>query len=97
MNYLRNWLLALIPLVVVMGVTWLLGLLVVQVKELLPIAYIYTIMVAFQGFFIFLTFIVFSKPVRDVYLKWYKKKDRKHDTLKVGIGNYLLWVATENS
>ena len=50
------------------------GVLVLEVDALLPLAYIYTIMVAFQGLFIFLIFVVFSKQVKDAYMKWLKAK-----------------------
>jgi len=55
-----------------MSITWILGILIVEIKELFTLAYIYTIMVAFQGFFIFLIFVVFSRATRAVYCKWWK-------------------------
>ncbi len=64
-NKILKWLKAVISLTVVMGLTWIIGVLIVEREELLPLAYIYTIMVAFQGFFIFLVLIVFTKSVRD--------------------------------
>ena len=73
--FLRNWLRSLVPLVVIMGLTWVFGVLIVEVEELLPLAYIYTILVGFQGLFIFLAFVVFSEQVRDEYVKWLKKSD----------------------
>ena len=69
---LRSWLKTLASLVVVMGLTWIVGVLVVEVKELVPLAYIYTIMVAFQGLFIFLIFVVYPKEVRDAYVKLWR-------------------------
>jgi hypothetical protein len=79
----RVWLRSVVSLVVVMGLTWILGVLIVEVEELLPLAYIYTIMVAFQGLFIFLILVVFSKPVREAYTKWWRarfKKSNVHST-----------------
>ena len=70
---LRSWLKTLASLVVVMGLTWIVGVLIVEVKELVPLAYIYTIMVAFQGLFIFLIFVVYPKEVRDAYVKLWRK------------------------
>ena len=70
----RSWLRTLVFLVVVMGLTWIFGVLIVEVKEVVPLAYIYTIMVAFQGLFIFLLFVAYPKEVRDVYAKLWKKK-----------------------
>ena len=64
-----------------MGLTWILGVLIVEVKELVPLAYIYTIMVAFQGLFIFIIFVVLSKQVREAYAKCWRKKVNESDTL----------------
>ncbi len=69
-NKILKWLKAVISLTVVMGLTWIIGVLIVEREELLPLAYIYTIMVAFQGFFIFLVLVVFTKPVLDEVSKW---------------------------
>ena len=77
----RSWLRAAISLVVVMSLTWILGVLIVEVEEFVPQAYIYTIAVAFQGLFIFLVFIVFSKAVRDAYWKWWKDKVSESELL----------------
>ena len=41
---LRSWLKTLASLVVVMGLTWIFGVLIVEVEELVSLAYIYTIM-----------------------------------------------------
>ena len=68
-------------LVLVMGLTWILGVLVLNVDALLPLIYIYTIMVAFQGLTIFLIFVIFSKQVRDAYRKWWKTKVSQSTTL----------------
>ena len=70
----KKWLKAVTSLVVVMGVTWIVGVLIVDVEELLPLAYIYTIMVAFQGVWIFLIFVVFENKVREGYAKIWKGK-----------------------
>lgn len=75
----KNWLITLIPLLVVMGLAWSFGVLIVTVKELVPLAYIYTILVAFQGVWIFLTFVVFNKQVRDKYVKLCKSEVEKPD------------------
>ena len=80
MNF-RKWLRAAVLLVVIMGLTWIFGVLIVEVEELVPFAYIYTIMVAFQGLFIFLALVVFSKQVRDAYAKWWKERVNKSDFL----------------
>ena len=77
----RKWLKAAAFLAVIMGLTWIIGVLIVEVEELLPLAYIYTIMVAFQGLAIFLIFVVFSKKVRHTYAKWWRTKVNKSDFL----------------
>ena len=61
-----------------MGLTWVFGVLIVEVKALLPFAYIYTVMVAFQGLFIFFFFVVFPNQVRDEYTKWLRTKVKTH-------------------
>ena len=68
----KKWLKAVTSLVVVMGVTWIVGVLIVEVEKLLPLAYIYTIMVAFQGVWIFLFLVVFEENVREGYAKIWK-------------------------
>ncbi len=68
----RSWLRSAVSLVVIMSLTWIIGIMVLNVEALLPLVYIYTIMVALQGFFIFLMFVLFSKSVRDAYKKWWK-------------------------
>ena len=82
----RNWLKTLLSLVVVMGLTWILGVLIVEVEALLPLAYIYTILVAFQGLWIFLIFVVLPKQVRDEYRKWLKAKVKESDRLSKFFG-----------
>ena len=77
---------ATIPLVVIMGLTWIFGVLVVEVEALLPLTYIYTIMVAFQGLFIFLAFVMFSKQVREEYTKWWREKVSKTVVLSEHFG-----------
>jgi len=44
-----DWLKSIVPLVVVLGLTWIIGVVIVEVEAIVPLAYIYTIMVAFQG------------------------------------------------
>ena len=68
---------ALVFLVVIMGVTWIVGVLVMEVDALLPLAYIFAVMVAFQGVTIFLSLVAFQKPVRDEYIKWFKAHTQK--------------------
>ena len=84
--YYRKWLVALLSLAVIMGLTWVLGLAVVQVKELLGLAYIQTILMAFQGLFIFLIFVVFPKKVRKEYIKWWRAKVKKSPMLQKCFG-----------
>ena len=57
-----------------------------EVEELVPLAYIYTIMVAFQGLFIFLIFVLLSKKVREAYTKCWREKVNKSDFLSSYFG-----------
>ncbi len=86
-NQALKWLKAVVSLTVVMGLTWIIGVLVVEREELLPLAYIYTIMVAFQGFFMFLVLVVFTKSVRDDISKVTVSKWQKIRTKKSGVRN----------
>ena len=63
-----SWLKSTIPLMVVLGLTWITGVVVVEVGALYSLAYIYTAMVAFQGLFIFLVLVVIPKNMREKYL-----------------------------
>ena len=58
----RHWLKASISLVIVMGITWIIGILVFN-RHLLFVAYIYTIFIGLQGLIIFILFVVLSKQV----------------------------------
>ena len=69
-----------------MGLTWIFGVLIVEVDALLPLAYIYTILVAFQGLWIFLIFVVFSPQVRDAYVKCWRAKVNESDFLSKYFG-----------
>lgn len=65
----RHWLKALVSLVVVMGVTWIFGVVAVEVV----LAYIYSFLVAFQGVWILLLFVVFDEKVRGEYVAVWKR------------------------
>ena len=73
-----------------MGLTWIVGVLIVEVPQLLPLAYIYTIMVAFQGVFIFVIFVPFSKQVKEAYSKWWRVKVSESDILSKYFGDKVL-------
>ena len=83
-------------LVIIMGLTWIVGVLIVEVEALLPLAYIYTIMVAFQGLFIFLMYVVFSKQVREVYTKWWKAKVNESEFLNKYFGTSTSNIVNQN-
>ena len=82
----RHWLKASISLTVVMGITWIIGVLVIEVEELFALAFIFTIFVAFQGLFIFVIFVLLSKQVRENYAKWWKAKVAESDFLSSYFG-----------
>ena len=75
-----------ISLTVVMGLTWIIGILVIEVEELFVLAFIFTIFVAFQGLFIFVIFVLLSKQVRENYAKWWKAKVSESDFLSKHFG-----------
>ena len=68
----RKWLLTLVSLVVILGLNWILGVLINEAKELLPLAYIFTLSVSFQGVWIFLLFVVLDRKVREGYAKLWR-------------------------
>ena len=78
-----------------MGITWIIGLLVIEVEELCPLAYIVTIFVAFQGLFIFVIFVLLSKQVRENYAKWWKAKVAESDFLSKHFRVNTLTTSTE--
>ena len=69
-----GWLKAVITLMVVMGITWIIGLAVVEIEEFLALAYIFTIVAAFQGVSIYVVLVWLTKSVRDEVMKWTIKK-----------------------
>ena len=64
-GYFGGWSKAVITLMVVMGITWIIGLAVVEIEELLPLTYIVTIVAVFQGVFIFFVLVMFKNDVSD--------------------------------
>jgi uncharacterized protein YacL len=80
-KHVRSWLKALVSLAVIMGLTWIFGVLIVEVEALIPLAYIYTILVAFQGVFIFLLFVAFNKKVREDIIKIWRAKVKESELL----------------
>ena len=77
-----------------MGITWIIGFLVIEVDELFTLAYIFTICVAFQGLFIFVIFVLLSKQVRENYAKWWKAKIAESDFLSKHFGDKGLTFGT---
>ena len=75
-----------VSLTVVMGITWIIGVLVIEVEELFALAFIFTIFVAFQGLFIFVIFVLLSKQVKENYAKWWKAKVAESDFLSSYFG-----------
>ena len=85
-----RWLKAVIALMVVMGITWIIGLAVVEREELLPLAYIFTIVVAFQGVSIYVVLVLLTKNVREELTKWpIKKREPKVRSSICILYNYL--------
>ena len=71
-NFL-NWLRSAVSLLFILGVTNLMGIIVLDEEQLLRLAYIYTVLLAFQGFLIFLILVVFSPMAQDMGKKWMTK------------------------
>ena len=92
--YHRQWIKASVSLTVVMGITWIIGFLVIEVEELFALAYIFTIFVAFQGVFIFVIFVLLSKQVKENYAKWWKAKVAESDFLSKRFGIKILTSGT---
>jgi len=78
---IRKWFRSALSLLVIMSITWVVGVLIVEVEDVVPLAYIYTIMVAFQGLFIFIIFVLLSKSVREAYMKWWRNSVSKSEFL----------------
>ena len=83
-----------ISLTVVMGITWIIGVLVIEVEELFALAFIFTIFVAFQGLLIFILFVLLSKQVKESYAKWWKAKVAESDFLSKCFGEKSLTSST---
>ncbi len=62
------------------------GILVFEVPALYPLAYIFTIFVAFQGVAIFVLFVPLAEPVRDAYFKWWKEYVAKYNQHQIENG-----------
>ena len=89
MTSFANWFKAACSLTIVMGITWIIGIILVVSEGLLFLVYIYTIMVAFQGVFIFFLYVILSKSVRDAVIKWWKVRVNESDTLNKYFGEKL--------
>ena len=59
----------------------------VEREELLPLAYIFTIVAAFQGVSIYVVLVLLTKNVRDEVIKWAIKKKEP----MVRSSNYILY------
>ena len=67
-NKFCRWLCSALSLSIILGLTWIMGVLIVH-DALLPLLYIYEILVSFHGVLIFIVLVVLSRPVQD----WVKK------------------------
>ena len=71
------------------------GVVVFEFPGLLPLAYIFTIFVAFQGLAIFIIFVPLSKQVREAYSKWWKVKVAQSDILSKHFGELTFTSSTK--
>ncbi len=85
----KNWFKAALSLTVIMGLTWIFGLFIIQEPSLLPFVYVYSILVAFQGTFIFILFVLLSKSVRDTFIKQWKIQVNQSEFLSKYFGEKL--------
>ena len=83
----HSWLKFAVSLPAVMGLNWVPGLLVVKHKEVIPLAYITTFLVASQGIFILFIAVIFFEPVRTAYITLWKSKVRKSEMLSKYFGD----------
>jgi len=72
-----------------MGFTWILGVVIVHLEYLIFLAYVYTIMVALQGVFIFILYVALSKSVKDAVRKWWKIRVNESEFLSKHFGEKL--------
>ena len=61
-----------------------------EIPALLPLAYIFTIFVAFQGVAIFVLFVLLDKPVKEAYSKWWKVEVKRSEVLSRIFGDLSL-------
>ena len=92
-----NWFKAACSLTIVMGITWIIGIILVVTEGLLFLVYIYTIMVAFQGVFIFLLYVILSKAVKDAVTKWWTVQVNESDILNKYFGEKLSSISASVS
>ena len=85
---IHSWLKFSVSLPVVMGLTWVPGLFVFDHKGVISLAYVSTFLVASQGTFIFVIFIVFFKPVRVAYITLFRSKIRNSYILNKYFGDF---------
>jgi len=78
---ISSWTKGVISLSVIMGLTWIVGLLVVEEVKLTFLIYIFTLLVAFQGLAIFVIFILLSTSVQAEMKKFWKSKVGNRDLL----------------
>ena len=84
-----NWFKSACSLTIVLGITWIIGIILVISEGLLFLVYIYTIMVAFQGVFIFFLHVILSKSVKDAVTNWWKVRVNESDILNKCFGEKL--------
>lgn len=94
----RQWLKACISLTVIMGLTWIVGILVINFEELFFLAFIFTSFVAFQGLFVFILFaLVETKQVRKFSSKLWKSRVAESDFLNKLFGESTLTRKTKHN
>lgn len=67
------WTRSVLALIVVMGVPWIFGLIVIE-EDFVSLAYIHVILVSFQGLAIFTVIVLLSKEIREPIKKCFATK-----------------------
>ncbi|XP_012941592.1 uncharacterized protein LOC101864474 isoform X2 [Aplysia californica] len=83
----RAWVKGAVVLMVLLGVTWLVGLLFLN-KHMVVMAYLFTILNSLQGLFIFLFHCIMNEKVQKEYRKVARRTSWLPDCIRINYGGY---------
>ena len=89
MSSIQSWLKTSISLTVIMGITWIFGVLIILDRSLLAFVYVYTILVAFQGLLIFILFVLLSQSVQEAIKTCWRVNVNQSDFLNKYFGEKM--------